>query len=75
MARCLADIVSRLALAVQRAGADEEGPVDSIHVDLMTLVRLIPSSAWSSPEILPERLAGAGGGESHVEFKAQKKHL
>jgi len=42
MSEAVKDKLARIALAIQRSGADHLGDVDSVHKDFLDLVKLIP---------------------------------
>lgn len=43
MPRDFLDKVSRIALALERAGKDDEGTVESLHQDFIDIVALVPA--------------------------------
>lgn len=49
MSRDFIDKVSRIALALERAGGDHEGSVESLHQDFLDIVSLVPEHLRDVP--------------------------
>lgn len=54
------DKISRLALAIERAGGDHLGDTNSLHQDLISIIDLVPEHMRD--RITIARLAGAADG-------------
>lgn len=61
------DKIARIALALERAGGDHVGSVESLHGDFIELLRLIPPASITSAPLAAAALEGP------EDDKARKK--
>ena len=69
MARDFLDKVSRLALAIERAGGDHLGDTSSLHKDLIDIIKLVPPHLHETEAstAAPREGAAEGGLDEEAE--------
>lgn len=72
MSRDFIDKVSRIALAIERAGGDSEGSTESLHQDFLDIVVLVPERLQ---EITTARREGAVAGGPDEEAQEEDVRL
>jgi hypothetical protein len=72
MTRDFLDKVSRIALALERAGRDAEGSVESLHQDFIDIVVLVPEHLRETTFTTAHR---EGAAEGDLDEEAQEKNV